>query len=178
MKRETRRISVGGVAIGGGAQVTVQSMTNTETTDVAATVAQIERLVTAGCEIVRIAVPDEKAAAVLGDIRGSVKVPLIADIHFRHDFALRAIDAGFDGLRINPGNIGSKEKVAEVARAAKARSIPIRVGVNAGSLEKELRERYGHPTPEALVESALGHVRLLEECDFRGSATSATSRYR
>jgi (E)-4-hydroxy-3-methylbut-2-enyl-diphosphate synthase len=166
MKRQTRRISVGGVAIGGGAPVSVQSMTNTDTSDVAATAAQIERLVRAGCEIVRIAVPDEKAASALKEIRDRVCVPLIADIHFRHDFALRAIDAGFDGLRINPGNIGSKEKVAEVARAAKARSIPIRVGVNAGSLEADLRKRYGHPTPEALVESALGHVRMLEECDF------------
>jgi len=166
MKRETRRINVGGVAIGGGAPVSVQSMTNTETSDVAATVAQIERLARAGCEIVRVAVPDERAARALPDIRGSVKVPLIADIHFNHDFALRAIEAGFDGLRINPGNIGSREKVAEVARAAKARSIPIRVGVNAGSLEAELRKKYGHPTPEALVESALGHVRMLEECDF------------
>lgn len=167
MKKETRRISVGGVAIGGGAPVSVQSMTNTETSDVAATVAQIERLVRAGCEIVRVAVPDERAASALGDIRGSVTVPLIADIHFRHDFALRAIGAGFDGLRINPGNIGSKEGVAEVARAAKAKSIPIRVGVNAGSLEADIKKRYGHPTPEALVESALGHVRMLEECDFR-----------
>jgi (E)-4-hydroxy-3-methylbut-2-enyl-diphosphate synthase len=167
MKRQTRRISVGGVAIGGGAPVSVQSMTNTDTSDVAVTVAQIERLVRAGCEIVRVAVPDERAASALKEIRGRVGVPLIADIHFRHDFAIKAIDAGFDGLRINPGNIGSKEKVAEVARAAKARSIPIRVGVNAGSLEADLRKRYGHPTPEALVESALGHVRMLEECDFR-----------
>ena len=166
MKRKTRRISVGGVAVGGGAQVSVQSMTNTDTSDVAATVDQIRRLERAGCEIVRVAVPDEKACGVLREIKGAVKVPLIADIHFRHDFALAAIDAGFDGLRINPGNIGSKERVAKVARAAKAGGIPIRVGVNAGSLEADLRERYGHPTPEALVESALRHVRLLEECDF------------
>ncbi|MFA5811663.1 MAG: flavodoxin-dependent (E)-4-hydroxy-3-methylbut-2-enyl-diphosphate synthase [bacterium] len=167
MKRKTRRIMLGNVAIGGGAPVSVQSMTNTKTSDVEATIAQIDRLVAAGCEIVRVAVPDEAAAAALGDIKRRIDIPLIADIHFRHDFALAAIEAGVDGLRINPGNIGSAERVAEVAKAAKARGVPIRIGVNAGSLETDLRERFGHPTPEALVESALRHVRMLEEIDFR-----------
>ncbi|MFA4873798.1 MAG: flavodoxin-dependent (E)-4-hydroxy-3-methylbut-2-enyl-diphosphate synthase, partial [bacterium] len=135
MKRKTRRIMLGNVAIGGGAPVSVQSMTNTKTSDVEATIAQIDRLVAAGCEIVRVAVPDEAAAAALGDIKRRIDIPLIADIHFRHDFALAAIEAGVDGLRINPGNIGSAERVAEVAKAAKARGVPIRIGVNAGSLE-------------------------------------------
>ncbi len=158
---------LGNVAIGGGAPISVQSMTNTKTSDLAATVAQIERLASAGCEIVRVAVPDEAAAAALGEIKRRIAIPLIADIHFRHDFALAALKAGVDGLRINPGNIGSRERMAEVASAAKARGVPIRIGVNAGSLEAELRERYGHPTPEALVESALRHVRMLEDVDFR-----------
>lgn len=166
MKKRTRRIDVGGVAVGGGAPVSVQSMTNTKTADVQATVDQIARLERAGCEMVRVAVPDETAANALGEIRQRIAIPLIADIHFKHDLALMAIEAGVDGLRINPGNIGSKERVAQVANAARAKSVPIRVGVNAGSLESELRKKYGHPTPEALVESALGHVKLLEECDF------------
>jgi (E)-4-hydroxy-3-methylbut-2-enyl-diphosphate synthase len=167
MSKVTRRISVGGVAIGGGSKVSVQSMTNTKTSDVEATVAQIARLERAGCEIVRVAVPDEEAASTLREIKSRISIPLIADIHFRHDFALAAIDAGVDGLRINPGNIGSKDRVAMVADAAKAKGIPIRIGVNAGSLDANLRKLYGRPTPEALVESALGHVKLLEECDFR-----------
>ena len=167
MRRKTRRISVGRIAIGDNAPVSVQSMTNTDTSDVNATVSQIERLAAAGCEIVRLAVPDEAAAAALKEIRQRTGTPLIADIHFRHDFALAAIEAGFDGLRINPGNIGVRERVAEVANAARAKGVPIRIGVNAGSLERELLEKYGHPTPEALVESALGHVRLLEGIDFK-----------
>jgi (E)-4-hydroxy-3-methylbut-2-enyl-diphosphate synthase len=166
MKKKTRRISVGDVAVGGGAPVSVQSMTNTDTADVDATVAQIGRLAKAGCEIVRVAVPGDEAARALAAIKRAIEIPLIADIHFRHELALAAIEAGVDGLRINPGNIGSRERVAEVASAAKARGIPIRIGVNAGSLEADLRERYGHPTPEALVESALRHVRLLEDVDF------------
>lgn len=167
MRKKTRRIDVGGVAVGGGAKVTVQSMTNTKTVDIAATVEQIKRLEMTGCEIVRAAVPDENAARALGEIKQRIDIPLIADIHFRHDLALAAIDAGVDGLRINPGNIGSKDRVEKVAGAAKARGVPIRVGVNAGSLEADIRKKYGHPTPAALVESALRHVRMLEECDFQ-----------
>jgi (E)-4-hydroxy-3-methylbut-2-enyl-diphosphate synthase len=166
-RRATRTIHVGPVPVGGTAPISVQSMTNTDTADAAATVAQIERLALAGCEIVRVAVPDERAAAALPEIKRRASLPLIADIHFRHDLALAAIEAGVDGLRINPGNIGSRERVAAVVQAAKAKRIPIRIGVNAGSLEPELLARFGHPTPEALVASALGHVRLLEELDFR-----------
>ncbi len=167
MRKQTRRILLGNCAIGGGASVSVQSMCNTDTSDVEATVAQIERLQKAGCEIVRVAVPDDAAAAALGQIRSRIRIPLVADIHFRHDLALAAIEAQVAGLRINPGNIGSAEKVAAVAKEAKAAGIPIRIGVNAGSLEPELRAKYGHPTPEALVESALRHVALLEAVDFR-----------
>ena len=167
MRRDTRRISIGKVEIGSGAPVSVQSMTNTRTADAGATLAQIARLEAAGCEIVRVAVPDDAALLALPEIRRGTRVPLVADIHFRYDLALAAIDAGVDGLRINPGNIGSPERVAEVAKAAKARGIPIRIGVNAGSLEREILKRYGHPTPAALVESALNHVRMLEGADFR-----------
>ncbi|HPQ80877.1 MAG TPA: flavodoxin-dependent (E)-4-hydroxy-3-methylbut-2-enyl-diphosphate synthase, partial [bacterium] len=166
-RRVTSQIRVGPVRVGGGAPVSVQSMTNTKTSDVAATVEQIERLAKAGCEIVRLAVPDSEAAGALVEIRSRVDVPLIADIHFKHDLALAAIEAGVDGLRINPGNIGSKERVAEVAAAAKKRGIPIRIGVNAGSLEEGILKKHGHPTPAALVESALGHASLLEEQKFR-----------
>jgi (E)-4-hydroxy-3-methylbut-2-enyl-diphosphate synthase len=153
--------------IGWGAPVAVQSMCNTDTRDVAATLAQIARLEAAGCEIVRLAVPDEAAAHALGKIRKGTKMPLIADIHFSHSLALEAVRQGVDGLRINPGNIGGKDKVSEVVRACKERSIPIRIGVNAGSLEKHLLEKYGHPTPEAIVESAFGHIRILEDLDYR-----------
>ena len=167
MRKITSQIRVGTVPVGGGAPVSVQSMTNTKTADVAATVAQIGRLAKAGCEIVRVAVPDAEAAGALAAIKAQIALPLIADIHFKHDLALAAIAAGVDGLRINPGNIGSPERVAAVAGAAKAKGIPIRIGVNAGSLEEEILRKHGHPTPAALVESALGHVRLLEEVKFR-----------
>lgn len=167
MRKVTLQIKVGKVPVGGGAPISVQSMTNTRTTDVAATVAQIKRLEEAGCEVVRVAVPDEAAASALSDIKKSIRIPLIADIHFRHDLALEAIAAGIDGLRINPGNIGSKEKVLKVADAAKKRGVPIRIGVNSGSVEKEVLERHQHPTPAALVESALNHVRILEGVKFR-----------
>lgn len=165
-RRKTKAIKIGGVAIGGGAPVVVQSMTKTFTHEVKATVAQIKRLDQAGCEIVRLAVPDERAAAALGEIRRRVKMPLIADIHFDHRLALAALRAGVDGLRLNPGTIGSREKVREVVRAAKERSIPIRIGVNSGSLEKRLLRKYGEATPEAMVESALVHIRLLEDMGF------------
>lgn len=167
MRKVTLQIKVGKVAIGGGAPVSVQSMTNTKTTDVDATVAQIERLSRAGCEIVRVAVPDDEAVRSLAEIKRRVDIPLIADIHFKADLALAAIRAGVDGLRINPGNIGSAEKVAAVAEEAKTRGIPIRIGVNAGSLEEDILAKYKRPSPPALVESALGHVRLLEGMKFR-----------
>ncbi|MEW5745928.1 MAG: flavodoxin-dependent (E)-4-hydroxy-3-methylbut-2-enyl-diphosphate synthase [Nitrospirota bacterium] len=166
-RRPTREIRVGSVAVGGQNPITVQSMTKTDTRTVGATVEQIRALEAAGCEIVRLAVPDEAAARALGPIRQGVSIPMIADIHFDWRLALEAIRQGIDGLRLNPGNIGAGWKVKEVVLAAKDRKVPIRIGVNAGSLEKELLEKYGHPTPEALVESAEGHIRILEDLDFR-----------
>ncbi len=165
-RRPTRQIRLGEVAVGGDAPVSVQSMCNTDTRDAAATIQQIVALQEAGCDIVRVAVPDRKAAAALAVIQDSIRIPLVADIHFDYRLALAAIDAGVDGLRINPGNIGTRERVERVVRAARARRIPIRIGVNAGSLEPELWEKYGGPTAEAMVESALGHVRILESLDF------------
>ena len=162
-RRRTRQIRVGSVPVGGDAPIAVQSMTSTDTRDVDATVAQIHRLEEAGCEIVRVAVPDADAARALGRIKARIGIPLVADIHFHHRLALEAIRQGVDGLRLNPGNIGDRDRVAAVVREAKAAGIPIRVGVNAGSLEEDLLARYGFPTPEALVESALRHVRLLED---------------
>jgi (E)-4-hydroxy-3-methylbut-2-enyl-diphosphate synthase len=162
-RRPTRPLRIGAVAIGGAAPVSVQSMTKTDTRDVAATVAQIRELEAVGCDIVRLAVIDEEAARALAAIRRQVHVPLVADIHFNHRLALIALDAGVDGLRINPGNIGGLDRVREVLRAAAPRQVPIRVGVNAGSLEKDLLEKHGGATAEALVESALRHVRILED---------------
>jgi (E)-4-hydroxy-3-methylbut-2-enyl-diphosphate synthase len=166
-RKKTRQITLGPVKIGWGAPVVVQSMCNTNTRDVAATLAQIDRLEDAGCEVVRLAVPDEDAAKALGKIRKGTKVPLVADIHFSHTLAMEAVKQGVDGLRINPGNIGGKDKVREVVKACREKKIPIRIGVNAGSLEKHLLEKYGHPTPEAIVESAFGHLRILEDLDYR-----------
>ena len=165
-RKITRQIHIGSIAIGGGAPVSVQSMTNTKTQDAEATVRQIEALASAGCDIVRLAVPDKEAAANIGAIKAQVKVPLVADIHFDYRLALVAIEQGIDALRLNPGNIGGADNVRRVAEAAKARGIPIRIGVNAGSLDKRLLEKHGGVTAEALVESALEHVRLLEEQDF------------
>lgn len=162
-RHPTRQIHVGPVAIGGGAPITVQTMTKTDTRDVAATVNQVRELELAGCDIVRLAVVDEQAARALAEIRRQVSIPLIADIHFQHKLALIAIDSGVDGLRINPGNIGGLDRVKEVVRAAAARKVPIRIGVNAGSLEKDLLEKYAGATPEAMVESAMRHVRILED---------------
>ena len=167
MSRTTRQIHVGAVPVGGGAPISVQSMTNTDTRDVAATLAQIRALADAGCEIVRCAVPDREAADALAAIRRNCPIPLIADIHFDHQLALAALAGGVDGLRLNPGNIGARWKVEEVVRACRDRLVPIRIGVNAGSLEKELLEKHGHPTAAAMVESALGHIRILEELNFR-----------
>ncbi len=166
-RRKTRQIMVGSVPIGGGAPVVVQSMTKTDTRDVGATIAEIKRLERSGCEIVRLAVSDQDAAHALGKIKKRVSVPLIADIHFDHRLALASIAAGVDGLRINPGNIGSAKKVREVVRAAAERKLPIRIGVNSGSLEKDLLKKFGGATPEAMVQSALRHVRILEDLSFR-----------
>jgi (E)-4-hydroxy-3-methylbut-2-enyl-diphosphate synthase len=165
-RKKTRQITLGAIKIGGGALVAVQSMCNSDTRDVESTLAQIRRLEQAGCEIVRLAVPDEEAAKALGRIRKGSPVPLVADIHFDHRLALEAVKQGVDGLRINPGNIGGKDKVAEVVRACNDKGVPIRIGVNAGSLEKHLLEKYQHPTPEAIVESAFGHIRILEDLHY------------
>ena len=165
-RKKTRRIHIGAVPIGGGAPIAVQSMTNTRTADAAATVAQIKALAAAGCDIVRLAVPDMAAAETLGEIVRAVDVPLVADIHFDYRLALEAIRQGIAALRLNPGNIGGPDNVRAVTAAAKKAHIPIRIGVNAGSLDKKLLAKYGRPTAEALVESALGHVRLLEAENF------------
>jgi (E)-4-hydroxy-3-methylbut-2-enyl-diphosphate synthase len=165
-RKKTKQISLGSVKIGGNAPIAIQSMCNTDTRDAAKTLEQIDRLEKAGCEIVRLAVPDTDAAKALGKIRKGTNIPLIADIHFDHRLALESVKHGVDGLRINPSNIGGKEHVAEVVRACKDKGVPIRIGVNAGSLEKHLLEKYHHPTPEAIVESAFGHIRILEEMDF------------
>lgn len=165
-RKKTRRIYIGNVAIGDGAPISVQSMTNTKTTDTEATVAQINALQAAGCDIVRLAVPDMEAAQNLGNIIAKVKVPLVADIHFDYRLALEAINQGISALRLNPGNVGSEERVRAVVKEAKAHNIPIRIGVNAGSLDKTLLEKYGGVTAEALVESALQHVRILEQQGF------------
>ena len=165
-RKKTRCVKVGGVAIGGDASVVVQSMTNTMTADVDATVKQIQRLEAAGCEVVRVALPDDVAAQSLGSIKEQVSIPIIADIHFDHRLALTAVEQGVDGLRINPGNIGSRENVHAVVESVRERKLPIRIGVNGGSVEKDLLAKYGGPTPQALVESALGHVRILEEENY------------
>jgi (E)-4-hydroxy-3-methylbut-2-enyl-diphosphate synthase len=166
--RKTRAVKVKDVQIGGGAPVAIQSMTKTDTVDVDATVAQIEEMMRAGCEIVRLAVPDKDAALALKEIRKRVPdVPLVADIHFHYKLALLALEAGIDKLRLNPGNIGAHERVREVVRAAQAQKVPIRIGVNGGSLEKDLLKQYGTATPEAMVESAQRHIRILEDLDFQ-----------
>jgi len=165
-RKKTRQITLGTVKIGGNAPVAVQSMCNTDTRDAARTLEQIGHLEQAGCEIVRLAVPDEEAAQSLGRIRKGTALPLIADIHFDYRLALAAVKQGVNGLRINPGNIGGRNKVSEIVRACKDKGIPIRIGVNAGSLEKQLLEKYQHPTPEAIIESAFGHIRILEELNY------------
>lgn len=166
-RKKTRVLYVGAVPVGGGNPISVQSMTKTDTRNVRATVKQIRSLQKAGCEIIRVAVPDTEAARALSAIKRSVTTPVIADVHFDWRLALEAIRQGIDGLRINPGNIGAKWKVEEVVSACKGEGVPIRIGVNAGSLSKRLLERYGHPTPEALVESACDHINLLEGLGFR-----------
>ena len=171
----SKQIQVGSVAVGGGAPVSIQSMCNTPTQDVAATVSQILRLEKAGCEIIRVAVPDQDAARAVGEIKRRIHIPLVCDIHFDYKLALLCAEQGADKIRINPGNIGSKDRVRAVADACRERGIPIRIGVNGGSLEKRLLEKYGHPTPEALVESAQGHIDLLHRYDFDDIALSMKS---
>ena len=174
-RKQTRQLKLGSVRIGGGAPIVVQSMTNTDTRDVEATLGQIKRLHDAGCEIVRVAVPDETAARALRAIHDASPIPVIADIHFDYRLALIALEAGLGGLRINPGNIGERKNVEMVVDAAKAQGAVIRVGVNSGSVEKRLLEQYGGPTPQAMVESALGHVRILEEHGFYDTKISIKS---
>lgn len=174
-RTQTKTIYVGGVPVGGGNPVTVQSMTNTDTKDANATIRQIQNLAEVGCEIVRVAVPDMDAALALREIKKHSPIPVVADIHFDYNLALASIDNGADKLRINPGNIGGEEKVKLVAEAAKAANIPIRVGVNAGSLEKELYKKYGGITPEALCESVLRHVNMLEANGFYNIAVAIKS---
>lgn len=165
-RKQTKQIMVGNVPIGGDAPISVQSMTNTDTRDIEATVAQIEELEAAGCEIIRVAVLDLDAAASITAIREQIHIPLIADIHFDHRLAIASMEHGAQGIRINPGNIGGPSKLTKVVSAAKAHHVPIRVGVNSGSVEKDILKQYGSPTPEALVASALKNIRLLEDFDF------------
>ena len=171
----TRRIFAGQTAIGGGAPISIQSMCNTRTEDAAATIRQILALEAAGCEIIRVTVPNMDAAKALTEIRDAIHIPLVADIHFDYRLALEAAARGADAIRINPGNIGGAENVRAVVDACRVHRLPIRIGVNGGSLEKELLEKYGHVTPEALVESALGHIRLLEQYDFTDICVSVKS---
>jgi (E)-4-hydroxy-3-methylbut-2-enyl-diphosphate synthase len=165
-RRQTRQITLGTVAVGGDAPITVQSMTKTDTRDVQATLLQIWALEAAGCEVVRCAVPVKEAAEKLGELRRQIRIPLVADIHFNYRLALIALEQGVDGLRLNPGNIGGKRFVQDVVNVAKDRRIPIRIGVNAGSLEKDLLARHGGPTAEGMVESALRHIHILEDCGY------------
>jgi (E)-4-hydroxy-3-methylbut-2-enyl-diphosphate synthase len=166
-RTQTRQVRIGQVTIGGGAPVAVQSMTTTDTRDAEATVAQIRALETAGCEIVRVAVPDKTAAAALSRIRAQIRIPLVADIHFDYRLALLALEAGVDKLRLNPGNIGAADRVRTVAREARDRGVPIRVGANVGSVSKEMLRKYGEPCADALVESALDEIKTLEDLEFR-----------
>jgi len=165
-RRLSKKIDVGHITVGGDAPIAVQSMTNTLTTDIDATVAQVQRLEQAGADIVRISVPDPESAAAMPDILNQTDVPIIADIHFSYKMALASLDAGVHGLRLNPGNIGGRERVERVVKAAAERNVSIRIGVNAGSLEKELNEKYGEPCADAMVESALNHIHILEDMNF------------
>lgn len=165
-RKKTKKIRVGDTFIGGDSSITVQSMTNTDTRDVVSTISQIKRLEEAGCDIVRVAVPDIQAAEAIGQIKKAIRIPLVADIHFDYRLAIESMKSGADKIRLNPGNIGDQDRVKAVVKVAKERQIPIRIGVNSGSLEKELLIKYGGVTPEAMVESALGHARILEELDF------------
>ena len=174
-RRKTRKVRVGRLMVGGEAAITVQSMTKTDTRDVEATLAEVHKMEEAGCEIIRLAVPDVEAAKALAEIRRRTDAVLVADIHFQYKLALMALDAGIHKLRINPGNIGDAEKVRRVVRKAEECKVPIRIGVNAGSLERRLIEKYGYPTPEAMVESAQYHIGLLEELGFCDTIISLKS---
>jgi (E)-4-hydroxy-3-methylbut-2-enyl-diphosphate synthase len=167
MKKLTRQIHIGPIPVGGDAPCSVQSMCSTDTRNIPATIEQIRELAEVGCEIVRCAVPDLEAARALAQIKQISPIPVVADIHFDYKLALEVLEGGIDGLRLNPGNIGEKWKVAEIVASAAERKVPIRIGVNAGSLEKELLERYGHPSAEAMVESAMGHIRILEDLHYQ-----------
>ncbi len=171
----SKQINVGGVLIGGGAPITIQSMTNTRTDDVEATLDQIRKLAAAGCEIIRVAVPDMAAAHAVGKIKEHSPIPVVVDIHFDYKLALEAIAAGADKVRINPGNIGGEDRVKAVAAACRQKNIPIRIGVNGGSLEKPILARYGYVCPEAMVESAFGHIKLLNKFDFDDICVSLKS---
>lgn len=175
MERISRQITLGGIKVGGGASVTVQSMTKTDTRDVAATVAQIKSLERAGCDIVRLAIPDMEAARALGKIKKQTRIPIVSDIHFDYRLALEAVKQGVDGMRINPGNIGAWYRIKAVVDAVRERGIPIRIGVNSGSLEKDILKKHGSPTAEALAESALRHVSILEDLDFKDTKISVKS---
>ncbi len=175
MRRKTRKVRVGNVFIGGDTPISIQSMTNTSTSDIDATVRQIQALTDEGCDIVRVAVPDLEAADAISKIKERIAIPLVADIHFDYRLALKAMENGADKIRINPGNIGSFERVKEVVNIAREREIPIRIGVNSGSLEKNLLNKYGQVCAEALVESALGHVKLFEELDYYNTVISIKS---
>lgn len=170
-RRKTRQVDFGGISIGGSSKITIQSMTNTKTKDVRSTVEQIRTLRAAGCDIVRVTVPDMESAKALSDILPQVDIPIVADIHFDYRLAIESIRRGVDGLRLNPGNIGSEERVREVVLEAKKRQVKIRIGVNGGSLEKNILSRYGN-TPEAMVESAFEHIRILENLDFYNTVVS------
>lgn len=174
-RKLTRKIMVGGVPVGGGAPVSIQSMLNTKTTDVAGSLAQLERLRAAGCQIARLAVPNEEAARAFREIAAASPLPLVADIHFDYKLAILAAEGGAAKIRINPGNIGGEDRVRAVADVCRERHIPIRIGVNGGSLDKKLLEKYGRPTAEALVESAFSHLELLEACGFYDTCVSIKS---
>jgi (E)-4-hydroxy-3-methylbut-2-enyl-diphosphate synthase len=176
-RRKTRSVQVGKVAIGGDAPVSVQSMTTTKTTDVYATLQQIRNLEVAGCDIVRVTVPDEASAEALPEIKAGISIPLVADIHFNYRIALLALDAGVDKLRINPGNIGGEKRVRSVVEKARERGVPIRIGVNSGSLEQDILERDGEPTARGMVESAIRHCEILERMDFHDIVVSLKSSH-
>ncbi|MDQ0351034.1 (E)-4-hydroxy-3-methylbut-2-enyl-diphosphate synthase [Alkalibacillus filiformis] len=171
-RKDTRPVRVGNVMIGGKDEVIIQSMTTTKTHDVEATVNEIHRLEEAGCQVVRVACPDERAADAIPEIKKQINIPLVVDIHFDYRLALKAIEGGADKIRINPGNIGKRERIEAVVNAAKEKGIPIRIGVNAGSLERHLLEKYGYPTADAMVESALHHIKILEDLDFHNIVVS------
>ena len=175
MRMKTREITIGAVKIGADHPVAIQSMTNTKTEDVAATVAQIQKLTQAGCDIIRVAVPTMEAAKAIAEIKNQISIPLVADIHFDYKLAIAAVENGADKIRINPGNIGSEERIRAVVDKCRERNIPIRVGVNSGSLEKHLLEKYGGVTPEALVESALDKVHIIEKMGYENIVISIKS---